>query len=144
VPTIRDCAYVAGFFDGEGCVYIAHDKKGRPPSTTPVYNLGVVVGQDDPATLFWLRERWGGSVTPRKQRPNGKRSHEYRATSLAAYDFLSEIIPFLQLKRQQAEVAIDFQCCLRFAIPNPEKYEELAGYRQEVLRLNELSGRPNV
>jgi len=90
-----EAAYIAGFFDGEGCVSIARltDIRRVKPRITIV--------QKDPTTLRWIQVRLGGNL---HKRPNG--------VWVLAFDsavdirrFVKATYPYLQLKKGKAKVA---------------------------------------
>jgi hypothetical protein len=106
-PTEVDKAYAAGFFDGEGTVTIAEGR--RENSRWPIYNMRVIVGQNDLDQLLWLRERWSGTIVARAAAGNRKQHHTWSAFSRQAHRFLLDVQPYLRLKRERADLAIDFQ-----------------------------------
>lgn len=50
-------AYLAGFFDGEGCMWLAMRRASRP-------SLMVAVVNTDRKPLREFKRRWGGSIHP--------------------------------------------------------------------------------
>lgn len=87
-------AYLAGLFDGEGCITRAN---GRPI---------IQIGMTDGPVISWLGSI-GGTV--RVEQPPGNRKPLYRWRVLAANeveDFLRAIYPYLRVKRAAAEDAI--------------------------------------
>lgn len=88
-------AYVAGFFDGEGCVGI-YDHGAGPW-------LLVVITQKDPSTLSWLHEAYGGSLSAAGP------AWSWRVYASRAAVFLSDMLPYLRTKHEQAQIAVDFQ-----------------------------------
>lgn len=91
---------MAGFFDGEGCIRI--NKRIRGAYTE--YTVFVTVGQKDGAIIDWIVERYnGGSYLIKRDR-----SYVWTATNKIAYDFLKRIYPFLQYKKPQAKLALEF------------------------------------
>lgn len=104
-----DLAYIAGIFDGEGNIGIV--KRGKMNGrTVPIYHLVVRVGMCDEDIPKLLHKTFGGYLEHRK-RPNPKHRDIY-TWSMAygkAVDFLTQILPYLKLKKEQAELAIKFQ-----------------------------------
>lgn len=89
-----EIAYIAGLFDGEGCVTRAN---GRPI---------VQIGMTSEPVIAWLAEI-GGTV--RIEQPPGNRKPLHRWRILAANEveeFLRAIYPYLRVKQQDAEDAI--------------------------------------
>ena len=46
--SIADAAYIAGFFDGEGCIHGRIGKSGHPM-------VGITITQKRPEVLFWIK-----------------------------------------------------------------------------------------
>ena len=107
---IVDLAYAAGFFDGEGHIRIQqHSARCR------TFMLQVTATQ---ATLFpldWFQEHFGGTVSSRLQGYRGEQRAQYtwQASSAVAERFLLAILPYLQVKRDEAELALQFRKTFR-------------------------------
>lgn len=132
--TATDIAYAAGFFDGEGNIVIASNKAGGAAGRYLVYNMRIGVSQNDPAPLFWLRERWGGSV-----RKSSARGHMWQQFSRGAFAFLINVEPYLQVKRERALIAIDYQSRINQrgrAGRTPEHVKWLAATKTRMNQLN--------
>ena len=86
LPTQDEIIWAAGFFDGEGNIYLS--------------KLGVLelsVGQMVAAPLLLMRECWGGSIgAPRK---DGLLNWRVRGERTA--EFISDVWPYLRVKQQQ-------------------------------------------
>jgi hypothetical protein len=91
-------AYVAGFFDGEGCITIKTEK-GTPSS------LSTGISQKDIKPLKRIKEIFGGSIYYHK--PNDM--YQWRANNDLSYWFLLAILPYLIVKKEQALLAIEYQ-----------------------------------
>lgn len=113
VPTSHDLAYAAGFFDGEGAVMIWRrhssgeiDKKGRP-----YHRLHVSITQTNKVPLEWMQARFGGSIHVKNANPgtNEKPSWHWMCSSQAAIDMLVQIYPYVVMKRERIDVAIEFR-----------------------------------
>ena len=103
-----DTRYIAGFFDGEGCVGIYGARTGRGMR----HMLSVQLTQVDMSTprqvLDLLREKYGGCVTLQATSSGrGKLGWQVRGDKAAA--FLEEVAPHLVLKRAQAEIGAAWQ-----------------------------------
>ena len=101
-----DRAYAAGLLDGEG--YIGIYKKDRK-----WHQLQISVGMYAGETIQWLADRWGGWAYPD---PYTKMIPTWRITNDNAGAFLQSVLPFLQVKYEQAEIALAF---LRDRIKSP-------------------------
>jgi hypothetical protein len=106
-------SYVAGFFDGEGSIqlYMAMraNKNGKDYLRSQLY---VSVTQLDPTVLNRLKDEFGGNVYERRPRAT-KSGEEHRrwdwvATSKVALSFLEAIRPYLIVKAEEADCAIEF------------------------------------
>jgi hypothetical protein len=94
--------YVAGFFDGEGCVNISTDRYGKP-------YLRILVVNTDKSVLEKFQEKWGGDITHNKRhKENWKRSFTWRLSHTRAIEFLQDLEPFLIVKKKQANLAVEF------------------------------------
>ncbi len=100
-------AWAAGFVDGEGCITISTRVRSRNRRD---YGLSLYVGQVDPKPLLMLREMFGGSVV-RKSRQKFERRQMWmwRLTGRSAYAALLVIRPYLVVKADQADIAVEFQ-----------------------------------
>lgn len=104
-------AYVAGIIDGEGSISLAQHK--RKDGRRTHWELIVAVCN----TKFWLIEflhfQFGGYIDERTQYginyANAKKSWRWTMCASKAGDFLKLVLPYLQLKKPQAELAIAFQ-----------------------------------
>jgi|GEM_PF-5044181 len=97
-------AYTAGFFDADGCVGV-YGKKQPEYLRGRIFGLEIVICQKNWLPMFqkW-HERWGGSLTPHPHT-----GWQWRLACRQAASFLRDILPYLQNKRDQAELAIEFQ-----------------------------------
>lgn len=95
-------AYIAGFFDGEGCIRIKEANKGE----NSFYIIAHLTNSYRP-TLDQVQELFGGAIRKQEKTPN-KTIYNWCASSSEAMDFLKVIHPFLREKQKQAELAIVF------------------------------------
>jgi hypothetical protein len=100
-------AYTAGFFDGEGCISIT--KRKTKTINGYSYQLFVSVWSTDEWVIQWLKMQYGGSTLCRPANGNKKPIYKWCLASNKACPFLSQILPYLNLKRPQAEMALAFQ-----------------------------------
>lgn len=90
---------MAGFFDGEGYVGIAH------VSANGAYALHVEVAQKRREPLELFQRYFGGKL--RLNKSTGV--HQWGATASEASVCLQAIRPYLRLKGDQADIGIEFQ-----------------------------------
>lgn len=92
-----EIAYLAGFFDGEGCISVV---RGGP-------TIAVAVVQVDRRPLDALAEHYGGRVAPHgKPKPGHRQAYRWQIYSANARVFLRDILPFLVVKRESAEMVL--------------------------------------
>lgn len=94
--------YIAGFFDGEGCVDIRYcvTHKGRYNK----FELRCTISQVYRKPLDMIQQVFGGSISPRRNQT----IHYYVVTGRQANAFLEAIRPFLIVKADEADVALEF------------------------------------
>ena len=105
-------AYTAGIIDGEGCIGIYRHKTKSKRGFN--YALIVSLWNANPWLIQWLKMYYGGNTCPRGKSweddyPHWKQQWKWAITGKLAVEFLTLILPYLQLKRPQAELAISFQ-----------------------------------
>lgn len=101
MTTITD-AYLAGFFDGEGCIGIyKNGKRSHHLRLQLVQNESRVVT----AMFSELQLRFGGNFRGHFS-PNGRSKYNLQLNGDKAVAFLEVLRPYLVLKRPQAELAI--------------------------------------
>lgn len=103
-----DLAYMAGFFDGEGCITINKMKPKGNGNRNYVYRIYCLMVSNDKAILTWMQQIVGGSISTTQKvgyRPNWR----WCITDNKALAFLKQICPYLQIKKQEAELAIAYQ-----------------------------------
>jgi|TARA_R100000049_G_C1885727_1_gene40550 hypothetical protein len=118
--TIAEAAYIAGLFDGEGCVqykqYIETKKKHKGPGTrkTKVWRITMEMAMADESTIRWVHEVLGvGTVKildktkPPHGKPYYKRQWRWRCTHRDAYYVCKLLWPYAQTKLHKIEQIID-------------------------------------
>lgn len=91
-------AYVAGFLDGEGCIYISKRR-------TKQYVLCVSATQKIVDPLLLLRDLFGGSI---QEKDKGD-CFAWKVSARKALTVLETVRPYLFVKAAQADVGIAFQ-----------------------------------
>lgn len=94
-------AYLAGFFDGEGCIRL---KKSYRPQANNFY-LTVQVSNSDRLVLEDFKTMFAGSVTKRGRSKNFD-IYMWECHTANAADFLRAMQGFLRTKRPQAIYAL--------------------------------------
>ena len=98
---------MAGFFDGEGNIYLHHCKPSYS-NAKGQYALWITITQSDEAILkdflafgeHVYKNKWLG--------PKRTGNYFWRVTGLKAKPFLEAILPYLRLKREVAIIALKF------------------------------------
>ena len=91
-----DLAYIAGFFDGEGCITTGVHPGGRTA-------LRVQITQKDVSPLLFIKERFeGGYIRPERD------CWQLGWSGTKALPFLSAIQPYLIAKQGQARLALEW------------------------------------
>lgn len=104
-----DYAYIAGFFDGEGCIKISDPGNGW------LY-LEIGITQTRLDVLNWTRKLLGGCISytaPEKQAPKKDGSYrraryEWHASGWLANAVIGKLLPYLKVKHIEAHAARQF------------------------------------
>lgn len=97
--------YIAGFFDGEGCVGIYTADKGQ-------HYLKVQLTQNEsPEALYLFGKLCSlfGGATSRQLTKTGRTKLNWQVSSAKAAVFLNAVMPFLVMKAEQARVAVGWE-----------------------------------
>lgn len=134
-----ELAWAAGFFDGEGTIFLAK----RTNRGAPRYCVEVALSQRNPKPLDEFRRIVGEGTI--KQHPSQGGIYRWRASSASACRVLALLSPYLVGKDEEARVAIEFQeSRKRFAnIPHSQDYEHAETVRKTLKGLKHLSRRPH-
>jgi len=97
-----DLAYIAGIFDGEGCITFQKSKSHPQSVFVELTNTNEWIVRQ---FYFWF----GGSFRNWQSQPHWKVTWRWVAQGEGGVKFLELILPYLKLKRPQAELAIQFQ-----------------------------------
>lgn len=102
-----DLAYVAGFFDGEGCIVISFNLIHNCISHKLCVDIGQI-GNAGKEILSSFYNNFKGKVKLVKR---GYKRPYYRwgVESRQAYNFLKQIYPYVKLKKERIQLAIEFQ-----------------------------------
>lgn len=99
--------YIAGLFDGEGSIGVyRHSGKTSGPMlrtqlTQNIHKESVKLFQE-------LQGYFGGNLLTNKTR-SGKKRHNWQLTNEKALKFLKWLLPSLRFKKEEAELAIQWQ-----------------------------------
>ena len=101
-----DLRYMAGLFDGEGCISLV--KQDRVNSAIPTYSVRVVIAMTHKPMVKAIHQQFGGLYTERKGTEKSRNAFSVMWANRKAIPILSMLIPHLVLKREEAEIALDF------------------------------------
>ena len=106
-----DRAYMAGLFDGEGCIIIALEKPNPTRKNTKYFSfrLQISLVSVDKVITDWVNNKFKSRVVVTEKIEKARKRYTWVATSFIAYDILKEFMDFLVLKKERAELAIKFQ-----------------------------------
>ena len=109
-------SYLAGLFDGEGCIYInknhqktiiSRDKKYLRKMKNPHYTLNTSTSMCDGKAIDFLWGNLGGYVRLKSTKTNFP-IYEHTLCGKKAYEFIKKILPFCITKKSQIELGIQF------------------------------------
>ena len=112
MPSRDDLVRAAAFIDGEGCICIKRhwpDRKGGRASRQ-ILELSVV--NTDIRLPMWFASTFGGTVCTFK-RPRVNHLFCWRVTNCRAEQVLKDCFEFFLIKREQAEIALQFRKLIR-------------------------------
>jgi len=100
-------AYLAGIIDGEGSISI-EIQGAAECRKTDYYAIRLLVINTDTRLLEWLKENFGGSINKRKAYENRRQCYNWALFSYDAANLLAKCLPFMIIKKQRAQVLIQF------------------------------------
>ncbi|GAI09780.1 unnamed protein product [marine sediment metagenome] len=123
--------YLAGFFDGEGCIYINKQKNVRNPKRSITYQGAVEVANTKKEQLLLFSKYFGGKIRCYYDvdRPNGK--YFWRIVSRDAVKFCKVIKGYLLTKEEQAEVVIELHKTMK-PRGNAHVPDDIIKYREQL------------
>lgn len=101
--------YMAGFFDGEGCIHLSRQRSGKSGGSL---NVIVVQKEREPLDVFlelWPQARMRMTHRRQVQHHGTKAYFQVQLNGQAGAEALLEMLPYLMVKRSQAKLAIDYQ-----------------------------------
>jgi len=94
--------YLAGYFDGEGCVCVSAGSHGAKS----LYLL-ITIQTGDPEIVQLFAEQFGGTCKAIANKPNASRQqYRWAIYGVKAQNALRQLLPFLIGKREVAELAL--------------------------------------
>ena len=107
-----DLAYMAGIVDGEGYISLARRNSRRNKSGIR-YDIQIGVTNTNKWLLETFRFTFGGSISKKKKGyekslPSSQDCFNWQVSNQQALITIKTLLPYLRLKRPQAELAITF------------------------------------
>lgn len=108
IPDV-DWARLAAFIDGEGCIKLTTKNDSRRPGKT-YYRFTIEICNTDPRLTQWLKLTFGGVVVFREMKVRRwKDAYTWIVTERRAESLLKKCLPFLIIKRGQADIALAYR-----------------------------------
>ena len=112
----EEIIYMAGFFDGEGCVGINKTSRG---SEMFKYRVEVQITQVDIRPLLLFKKHFGGSIMLIEKTKPYQDIHHWTVTNKKADLVLKKIYPYLIYKKKKVKLALKYIALPRLSnIPN--------------------------
>lgn len=153
-PHLLDVVYAAGIIDGEGSIGISELRPNYEPGNrrkrrkSPSFRCWVQVTMTDPVVPVWLAETFGGTANTREHLnpPANARWKPYTVWVLQhqrASEFCALVLPFLRVKKEQAELVISYYADPRFTFKQRKSLseDELDARREYAVQARALNGR---
>jgi len=109
-----DRAYIAGLFDGEGCVSYKQYKRKRPHNKKayPTWQIRLEIAMTDKSVLTWIHEVLGvGTVTEKRYRTKytvgWKKQWRWRCSHRDAFYVCRLIFPFTHVKMEGVQKILE-------------------------------------
>lgn len=124
MATETEKAYAAGVIDGEGTIGVWRERRAKNSSGYR-YRVAMEVSNTNEKLIDWLQQRFGGfKAIVNAEREGCKRLWKWRSTTSVVLEIVKQLLPYLVLKQEQAELVIEF-CELQ------RKYDQRPGKRQD-------------
>lgn len=157
-----ELAYIAGIMDGEGCIGIhqqrmysqclihksklrAWQSRHHENDAVYTYRSNIAISNTNKAVLEYIKGLMGGTVCSIiHNHPKWRDSWEWRASTKQACSIIKLLLPYLRIKRKQAELLIKYQQFKETIIHTGRHYtlEEWDALRQYHNQMCTLNGHP--
>ena len=129
------CAWAAGFFEGEGCVYL---KRTLPDKTHKTERLEArcTITNSERILLEKMQTRWGGTIRSREPHGIGKKTlYQWNLYSSAMERFLEDIRPFMTgEKSPKVDTVFELRARQKLTGRARDNYGRIAKLSQEEAR----------
>ena len=132
-----EAAYIAAFVDGEGTITIARCRRVRNGYLW-MYRVEVSFVNTHLGVLSWIKELVGGGTLTTRKPPKAwhKTCYCLRLATNNAITLIKQIKPYLRIKAQQAEIALEYGRVGKHNIGGTER-ERREKLRQRMVPLNQ-------
>lgn len=132
--------FIAGIIDGEGSITIEIQSKCEVRKDN-YYSVRLLVINTCKPLVDWLEKTLGGHVSTRKKIEGQKYCYKWNICSYNARDILIMCLPYMIVKKKQAEVLIKFMNLDKggWRVPEYVKEARIQMY-QELKALNKSGG----
>ena len=100
-------SYMAGYFDGEGSIFIKLNQSNG--KVNHVHVLQCSITSNNLTSLIEFQSEFGGAIVNSLSSLTGKKQFHWLIYANKALNCLEALHPFLRGKRVEAEIAINFQ-----------------------------------
>ena len=100
MPKKEEIIYLAGFFDGDGCI-----------TTSPKTNFRLTISNTNKEILDWIKKNFGGNINNQHLPKNPKHNTSWKWITTKRTDvlrILELIYPYLIVKKKQAKLIINY------------------------------------
>lgn len=136
-----DLAYLAGFIDGEGCFFIGNFLTISKCTGNKYFNYHCIlkISNNSIEVLKWINETFGGRTTLLNKKTKDKSrnfiTYDCYFTGNCLTDLTQMLLPYLKLKRPQAEVMLKMRATFpRSGSSGRWRSEEIDSYRADLHR----------
>ncbi len=117
--TEAELAYFAGIVDGEGCIQLRHGVRKH------IFASILTITNTDPRLIEWIRSRFGGFVYAHgAAKGNRKPSYQWVSSRGEVVTVLQAILPFMIVKRSQAELLLAYRATVAKTKKTPEHVKQ--------------------
>ena len=110
-----ELSYLAGLFDGEGCISVVREIRRNKEKV----KLAAEVGMTEIAPLYIFNRVFGGSIITRAPRKSGhKEIYRWRVQGTKAQLFLKSMEPYLIVKKEKAILGLSLANYIGLQSPN--------------------------
>ena len=102
-----DRAYVAGFIDGEGCIYACKIKTRNSYTINGKIIIGCTNKESIEKIHQMVENNGSRNITQHKQKPNWKPMFRLELPQQKGARLLQQLLPYLIIKKKQAELFIE-------------------------------------